>query len=136
MDLRGCSGEFHFTVSCWVNVLKLAMLFGWKPAGTRLYDEDGLPELDWCGSYCSNGYQEVTEDDARRLADALERSLPDIPNEEAMADRLVKVVCDGVEVYGIPDGVRYSPLEFWSGGGKQKVREFVAYCRAGSFVIG
>ena len=39
------------------------------------FPPDHAPRPQWCGTYCSNDYQEVTDTDARNLAKALRRAI-------------------------------------------------------------
>jgi Leu/Phe-tRNA-protein transferase len=68
----------------WSQVLITAYENGWKPMGTLppVYDQDSP---DWSGNYTSSDSQLVIEEDATNLADALERALPDIYDDEARA---------------------------------------------------
>ena len=91
----GPGGAFRISDRHWHNVVRLALLFGWKPAAPK--DDPRL----------------VEPGDAARLADALERSLPDIPDHDVRG-------ADGL-------------LACFSGPAKQGMRDFVAFCRAGGF---
>jgi hypothetical protein len=151
MDLRGSGGDFHFNLYAWNQLMTLAYHVGkWEPAGTKPpeWDEDNSPvQLDTDASpkemqaalagardawdrmnYFTNDYQRVTASDAANLADALERVLSDVPDHDAMTGKWDDLWHGRIKV---------SPVEFFSGlAGKEKVRKFIAYCRAGSFVIG
>src|SRR2546423_13839985 len=100
MDLCGAGGYAAWNWQGWRGVLELGHRYGWIPAGTEppLWDEggpwDGRP---WNGTYFCNDGQRVTAEDAHALADALERALPDIPDEDAVAHKMVIVAC-------LPDG--------------------------------
>ncbi len=67
----------------WAYLLMLAHHGGWRPAGTEAppWEGGGPSAYDperhgpWCGSYTSNEGQVVTDEDARALADGLERAL-------------------------------------------------------------
>ena len=81
----------------WQSLIGLARVFGWEPQGTVLmswkdnntgemfppvcFDDkkckDGqwVKDDDWPGSYCTNDWQEITTDDAKNFAEALERAL-------------------------------------------------------------
>jgi hypothetical protein len=72
---------------------------------------------DWDGSYFSNSWQLVTPEDARAIADALERALGDRPNGESSSE---------------PVGPRE---ELLAGTRRRLVEQFIAYCRAGRFFI-
>ena len=75
MDLSGPRGDFSMNNTFWGAALDLAQLHGWEPAGT-LPPEDAA---QWGRGYFSNDGQRVTSEDARVLADALERALPTTP---------------------------------------------------------
>jgi hypothetical protein len=138
-------------------MLELAYGYGWKLAGTepgqwvdRLTGELGeqmYPNPDeWDGSYFGNCFQWVTDEDAAHIADALEQALDDIPDFDT-DEKWVEygptnlptspversLVEEGFAVSGPNESL--SPPEFFSGEDKQKVREFIAYCRAGAFCI-
>src|SRR6266545_6571402 len=76
-----------FSLPSWRRRLTLATLYGWTPAGTQAPDDDSLLGMhgtpDWDGRYFPGVGQHVTEADARALAEALERALPDLPDREA-----------------------------------------------------
>ena len=139
MDLRGEGGAFRFSRSGWAAVLGLAYDYGWQPRGTEAptwypdYDPDSDPS-HWDGTYFANNYQHVTSEDAKAIAEALAKALPNIPEQCVMGDRMV-VCSDGTP--GIKGDAQYTPLEYFSGGeGKEHVREFIAYCEKGDFCIG
>jgi hypothetical protein len=81
----------------------------------------------------TNDYQLVTAADAAALADALERALPDIPNESAWSGPPggIRVLPDGT-TEDLPEP---NALQYWAGN-KAYLQEFIAYCRAGAFAIG
>jgi hypothetical protein len=92
-------------IAGWQSLNGLARVFGWEPQGTVLmswkdnktgeifppvcFDEmkckDGKWENDdsWTGSYSSNDYQEITADDAKNFAKALEKALEYISGNRA-----------------------------------------------------
>jgi hypothetical protein len=85
-------GEFDMHARAWRLMLGLAARYGWQPLGTAPPDDlaveiwPGEPS-DWDGSYFPAFGQNVTEADAKGLAAALERALPDIPNHDAGKNR-------------------------------------------------
>jgi hypothetical protein len=99
VSIWGECGEFSVPGSFWLTVLEVAQRYGWKAAGTNPpdpeYFEDlpaSLPgdvlEFDFSEFYSWGGHdggyyppngQQVTQEDAKNLAQALERALPDIP---------------------------------------------------------
>jgi len=157
MDLHGASGYERFTNTSWSKILELAYEYGWKPQGTEpgeWYDENG--ELDkqlspnpdeWDGTYFSNDYQLVTDEDAANIADALQRALDDIPDFDTDEKRVEygpgelptsQVERSFVEqglVINVPNA-SLSPVEYFSGEAKQMVRDFIRFCQAGGFRIG
>ena len=130
MSLCGKQGESHFNNFNWSRILKLADRYGWQPIGTEAPDWEGIygtpihPDYkhpDWRGTYFSNDGQYVTDRDANSIAAALERALDDIPEHDTMED--MQAAQDA------------SPIEWFSGQGKTKVRDFIEFCRAGGFLI-
>jgi hypothetical protein len=159
MDLCGVDNERYFRVGnvAWAKALHLARNHGWEPAGT-IDDgfgpamcngddfEPGCPIREERGRYDYNDGWVVTHDDARAIADALEKALDDIPSFESVSTKwaeepvtpLAKAVAElagdqAARVRG-PNRV-LSPYEFFSGGDKQMVWEFIAFCRQGAFRI-
>jgi hypothetical protein len=148
MDLYNGSSDFWFSMSAWPKVLQLGRMGGWQPAGTLAPDWEyvgGSPPdaprccdiyKDWGGDYCFNEHQTVTAEDARSLADALEKMLDDIPNHDVIAHKTVKIESAGKQIgRGIAEGVEVSPIE-WFGGHKKRLRDFIVFCRQGRFHIG
>jgi len=139
MDLvNGASAE-RFDRTTWGKLLKLAYLYGWEPLGTEpggwIDPETGpwyySPD-EWDGNYTSNDLQVVTEEDAARIADALDNALEDIPDHNVSEARVEHGPVSLFDLFRD----RTDPLEYFSGaGGKQRVRDFVAFCRAGAFTI-
>ncbi len=142
-----------FSKQFWAKALELASLYGWQPRGTRPPSNLDLYELnaDWHGTYLTNDGQTVKAEDAFLLAAALEKALghiadvnprikwdpkawieDDLPEwlspdertmmEEELQDSLLDIL-----------GVH--PLEFFAGDEKQHLREFIRFCRLGSFEI-
>jgi hypothetical protein len=144
---------FWFSVVSWHKVIELAELGGWRPAGTEkpgYYDE--LRYGKWSGKYTTNNRQWVTAQDAAALADALECMIDDLPDTEApdlkveygkkdvglpSAPRHLKWLLtnlpDGETVVG--ENCKLSPLAFFGGKYKDQIRDFVTFCRLGSFAL-
>ena len=116
MDLDGAGGYFRWTSSGWRWATDLAEEFGWVPSRTG--PPRGMLAADWdgAGAYWSNDGQRFYARDAVRFADALERALAAIP--EGVPPKRGKLKSR----YLSPEEVAY-------------LREFVIYCRAGSFSI-
>jgi hypothetical protein len=130
--------------------LELAHSYGWKPMGTRLTILD-FQRL-WLGTYLTNDGQTVLMEDALSLAEFLSRTLDDIPNEnrkidwsdpklwheddlpEWLSPEEKKLVQDGLEEYW-PSGMELHPLEFFAGDEKPYLKEFIRFCRLGSFAV-
>lgn len=91
-------------------------------------------------NYFDRRGQQVTDDDARALADALERALPDVPDHDAIAHKVLSVI--DTPGLGVPPQLRMlnprarlNPFEYFSGTNKARLRRFIAFCRAGGFRI-
>ena len=157
MDLSGRGGYFRFSNTSWCKVLELAYGYGWKPAGTEPGQwvdpstgelaEQLSPDPDkWDGNYITNAAQWVTDEDAASIADALEQALDDIPDSDTGEKWVTygpanlptgpverSLVEEGLAVSGANGSL--SPPEYFGGEAKQRVRDFIAYCRAGAFYI-
>lgn len=130
--------------------LELARSYGWKPLGTRPPTVDVRRTL-WNGTYLTNDGQTVMMEDALSLADALAKALDGIPDMGAemdwnpkfwMEDDLPEwlspeereMIEAGLEEYP-PDVFGMHPFEFFAGDEKPHLKEFMRFCRLGSFTI-
>lgn len=154
-DLVNQSTEISRKLSrqSWAKALELARSYGWQPRGTRppaLYDFRALG-AEWSGSYLTNDGQIVKAEDARLLAAALERSLVDIPNvgmpvtwdpalwlEDDLPEWLSpaeRALIEETLQDGLLDVMGTQPADFFAGGGKRQLIDFIRFCRLGSFEI-
>lgn len=155
-DLLSDNGSaLYWSNVSWSKLLVLARLGGWQPAGTEPPPgwDDVVDRLgEWRGGYSTNDEQRVTPEDALALADALECVLDDIPDgtvpdqvveydEQTRVDagappamNLIKALTSsGFRVAG--PNARTDPFSFFGGEYKQKVVEFIRFCRQGGFII-
>jgi hypothetical protein len=85
------------------------------------------------GSYFYNCGFRVTAEDARALAEALERALPDVPDHDALAGKtFTHPDLPGVRLVNATTPV--NPYE-WFSGKKGLLQDFIAFCRQGGFEI-
>lgn len=106
---------------------------------------------EWDGRYSTNDGQTVKAEDALSLAAALERSLDDISNdnfpldwnsilrqEQDLPDWLSpeerEIIEEGLQD-GLLDIMGTSPLAYFAGDEKRHLKEFIRFCRLGSFEI-
>ena len=85
--------EFDLGGSCWCDLQRLALEYGWEPEGTTepirghgCYDLNLVPDGwddDWCGSYTLSEWQLVSATDAQALGNALQAALDDAVDHEA-----------------------------------------------------
>jgi hypothetical protein len=116
MDLHGEGGYFRWSARGWADVLTLAEQYGWQAIGTG--PPRGIPKSDWDGSYGFNEGALFYARDAKKLADALERALDDIPIRPS------------------PQGKKPRTLaESFAGADRKALVKFIRYCRTGSFRI-
>lgn len=116
MNLKSGSRAISWNWTQWECILAIAARYGWVPAGTRP-PKRWKDKEKWDGGYDTNDSALVTARDAKLLAVALQRSL-DVAAEgkEAGADPAVAwLLC---------------------GEGRQRLIDFVALCRTGSFRLG
>ena len=71
----------------------------------------------------------VDEESAARLAGALEKALPDIPEHDAVRDRT-----EWIGDYHLPTP-EVAPTDWFSGPAKIYYKEFIRHCRAGGFRV-
>ena len=139
--------SFRFNTTDWSQLMELARMYGWVPRGTLARRDQPGP-----GGDDSNVYQSVTADEAADLAAALERALPEVRDYNVFERKplppwedVVLRAIDGLTraVYVDPDSefnsttddLTLEPFEYFSGGRKQSVSDFIAFCRAGGFVV-
>lgn len=115
--LRGASASFLIDALLWSHVLTLARTFGWRPDGPPIPPEADRP-AEWDTGYLFRHDQRITTRDARTLADALERSLPDIPDHDARGH-----------------GASESLLARFSGPAKPWLDALIRFLGAGSFIV-
>jgi hypothetical protein len=173
MDLSGKGGYFRFSNDAWYAALELAHEHGWEPAGTKppeiaVYAPDGttvdeeVPRVerqayeDWDGDYFYNDDRLVTDEDARNIADALERALDLVPEEGGFAKPVLTAaqwqalargelsdeeISEALDRYikhraERPPQIPPQTPACYFAGQKDYLREFITFCRAGAFAIG
>jgi hypothetical protein len=94
-----------------------------------LHSDD--PVID---SYFHNAGFRVTTEDARALANALERSLPDVPNHDALKHKAVTIAGAPGERF-LPVDTPVNAFEWFGGQNKRHLLDFIAFCRQGEFII-
>jgi hypothetical protein len=141
-----------FSKQFWSKVLELAGLYGWQPKGTRPPANLDLYELntEWLGTYLTNDGQIVKAEDAFLMAAALEKSLEHISDVNQTDWNTIFRLDDDLPEWlsleeqafmeeelkdGLLDILGTHPLEFFAGAEKQHLREFIRFCRLGSFKI-
>ena len=159
-DFYNERGEcFGLHSSSWPMAYDLAVLYGWQPAGTGpSVDPQCVPKNEAIdlsqmiqeasvnfgsesnGSYFGNDWQVVHGADALRLAAALERAVAELPDEDLCPVKIMKLINRHgrpIEVKVLADNAHDDPKLYWSGtDSKARLREFINFCRQGSFAIG
>jgi hypothetical protein len=108
LNVRGHGSE-GFNDAGWRAVLELAIEYGWQPEGTAPPDDNSGT---WNGNYFSNDFQQVTDSDARTLAEALLRAVAALDARE-----------------------RERPTK-WPDDWLSRVRSFAEFASKGGFLIG
>lgn len=142
-----------FSRQFWAKALELAQSYGWQPKGTRPPSGLDLYELkvEWDGRYLTNDGQTVKTEDALSLAAALEKSLEDLPDDNLpmdwasmfqLEDDLPEWLSPEEKEFieeelqdGLLDILGTSPLVYFAGDEKRHLKEFIRFCRLGSFEI-
>jgi hypothetical protein len=142
-----------FSRQFWAKALELAGLYGWQPKGTRPPALLDLYELntEWLGTYLTNDGQIVRAEDAFLVAAALEKALDHILDtnlkimwdaqlwvEDELPEWLTPEEREMIEDElqdGLLDIMGVNPLEYFAGDEKNHLKEFIRFCRLGSFKI-
>lgn len=148
-DLFNGKDYLRANISLWPRILNLAFIYGWIPKGT-ITDKSRNPDKPWDGNYLSNYGQCVTAEDASEIAEALEKAILEIPgvNITDEDDPLISRISTGMTPeafidslfqdanYDITQDNKSELLSYFSHPAyKQRLKEFIYYCRVGSFTI-
>jgi hypothetical protein len=136
MDLSGAGGYFRWTNSGWSDILELGQEFGWVPLGTG--PPRGVLKADFQnGPYHGNGGQRFYARDARALADAQEREIVAISESKHLKRSRSARATDYLEAQlrgeDAPEQGRV--VRDFGTEDVAYIREFIEFCRAGSFRI-
>jgi hypothetical protein len=141
-----------FSRQFWPKALELARAYGWKPMGTCPPPNFDFykPIAEWDGRYLTNDRQTVKRVDAFWIADALEKSLTDIADvskidwnsaiwldddlPEWLSPEETEIIHEELQD-GLLDIIGTPPLEYFAGIEKRHLKEFIRFCRLGSFEI-
>ncbi len=160
-NLCGQQGKFEFGLVEWHFVMELGEDYGWKPEGTVFKEPQELVTCGWSdnpdeilqaeiedkflGDYFSNSGQRVTAQDAKCLADAIALALDDIPNYCATKDKdprnaMPRRIAEWESSAPSRELTRLaeetiSAKEWFLGEQKNRLNEFVSFCRHGGFQI-
>ena len=153
MDLANKLGnEISWSNIAWAKLLALAEMYGWEPGGTTEscnWDDSTIAENPlpaWDGSYSCNDHPFVEPEDARAMADALEKALDDIPDHDGPDKMMtyrqgektgVLSIDLAISQLGLNIGPNYklNLFEFFAGGDKDRLREFIQFCKQDGFFI-
>ena len=159
MDLANKSGDvISWSNIAWAKLLALAEMYSWEPVGTTEpcdwtepcnWDDSTIAENPlpaWDGSYSCNDHPFVELEDARAMADALEKALDDIPDHDGPDKMMtyrqgektgVLSIDLAISQLGLNIGPNYklNLFEFFAGGDKDRLREFIQFCKQDGFFI-
>jgi len=132
--------KFQINNRGWRRIHRLAVMFGWKPQGTREYLAFFKEPWDSC-NYFTNDGQLVTQKDTLALADAIEWAITKLKEEDPDDDpekkygsswefEMIRRMEIAMSV-GLKDPGYIFFSTFWT----NKLTEFVGFCRQGAFVI-
>ena len=142
----------------WPSLMELARVFGWESKGTVLLswkdnttgeicpplccankkfkDGEWVKDESWPGYYCSNDYQEITIDDAKNFAEALEKAL-EYMSAKSLSETNAVAECDD---YGWDEDCLddiHSLVNAWSSlDGQKKIKGFIKLFQSGPCNIG
>jgi hypothetical protein len=138
---RGNGDYFGVSYSLWAAMLEFAERWGWRPAGTE--PPQGIARVDWKGSYYSSDGQRCRDEDARGLADAIDRFLDGeappstVPPDDEDRKRLCQFMAGVSKSLDAPLCHPVSEAGDWLGSteGREYLRCFVQFCRGGWFEL-
>jgi hypothetical protein len=116
MDLSGVGGYFRWSAGSWSQILDLGLQHGWEPTGTG--PPRGTYKADHQGIYHGNDGQLFYARDAKKLADALEQALAEMSFKKPVKKKRI----DQRDWLSSPEGI-------------ESIRQFIKFCRKGSFRI-
>jgi len=146
--------EQSLNIAGWQSLMGLAYVFGWEPQGTVLLfwkdnktgemfppgclddkkckDGQWVKNDSWSGSYCSNDCQEITTDDARNFAEALEKALGYISGNRTREMGVLEELDDGGwDGNFLVD--RKNTIDAWSGlDAQERIRSFIDLFKSGA----
>jgi hypothetical protein len=138
----------------WMSLRGLARIFGWDPQGTVLMswkdnktgeifppvcihpdnriDGQWVKDDTWSGSYSSNDFQEITADDAKNFANALEKALEYMAGDRASEIGTVEELDeDGWDEDSLV--ARKNLIGVWSGlDVQERIKGFIKLFKAGA----
>lgn len=132
LDLRQADASMKIPERIYEVLLSMAFQRDWLPLGPdvpgqrHIEDRHRYDDKDWRDDYFTPEGQFITDEDAMGIAQALNRFLPEIPDDDA-----VVVEDDRTHLAELP----VSPYELFRGDGKQLVRDFIAFCEKGGFSV-
>jgi hypothetical protein len=136
MDLFNLAGsDYCWNNIAWTKLVQLGVKYGWLPSGTVLILEnhsDRKFDEEWCGDYLSNSGQWVLATDAVAWADSLTKALDEIP-DIATCDKQTTIIMGDYAIKVSNEKLAFS--DFFSGETKISLKEFISFCRKGSFII-
>src|SRR5688572_11601315 len=115
MDLSGAGGYFRWSAGGWSQILDLGCQHGWEPTGTG--PPRGTCKADHQGVYYGNDGQLFYARDAKRLADALEQALAEMPLKKTSKKTTSKKKrIDHSNWLSSPEAI-------------ESIRQFIKFCR-------
>mgnify|MGYP000873561233 FL=1 len=125
--------SFNISNRGWRRIFFLALMYGWKPAGTVGYGDSQ--------TYFLNDGQLVTREDALELGRAIEMAIPDLKEADPANDPVSQFGSDWeLEMWErtfecIVESRRDPAYIFFDSIWSQKLTELVELCQAGEFRI-
>lgn len=139
IDVMNDAGGLQFNHRYWEGLFGLACIYGWKPRGSvkPSYWIDEVHGKWDCNDYFSNGGQEVAKNDSHEFANALERALDHIPDDDDTsnlppgAPSLDTLILESDDFFRPTSDPRF----LFGGRMADLIRVFIRFCRHGGFTI-
>ena len=134
-DLTSESGaDLRFSPSGWALLLNVAEAYGWTPQGSL--PPEGVDAAEWVGDYDTNDGARVSREDAKAMADALERALadPERANVEREISRAMNQALRQMEIEALDEDIGPEEEELLTTN-DEILQTLIRFLRAGGFRI-
>jgi hypothetical protein len=125
--LHGAGCAYRLPPLYWADLVGVAIDYGWRPSPTSVCERDG--------AVCELVLDRVTDTDARQLADALDRALDDIPDDDVLSQQKHGLAWDIRLIGSLFLCEPPSRSKWLRGANQQLAHAMIAFARQGAFRV-